>query len=69
MSLDSRSDFVVSAQAKSEVALLERQKAAAVSALEASEDQLLELEREANSQLDELQAAFSHDLSSLRHCR
>ena len=44
-----------SAQAKSEVSQLERQKAAAVAALEASEDQLLELEREANGQLDELQ--------------
>jgi hypothetical protein len=45
----------LAAQAKSEVSQLERQKAAAVAALEASEDQLLELEREANAQLDELQ--------------
>ena len=37
------------------MALLERQKAAAIAALESSENQLLELEREANSQLDELQ--------------
>jgi len=47
----------LAAQAKSEVSQLERQKAAAVAALEASEDQLLELEREANGQLDELQLA------------
>jgi len=46
----------LAAQAKAEVAQLERQKAAAIAALEASEDQLLELEREANAQLDEMQS-------------